>query len=299
MNDCKQTGVIFNIQKFSVHDGAGIRTIVFVKGCPLRCLWCSNPESQRLEPERAYNHSRCLGAPACGLCAEACPSGALSVRDGLVCDDRSRCTECFACTRVCPSGAQTLYGETVTVNAVLQKADDDAVFYARSGGGITVSGGEPLAQPEFTLALLREAKARHIHTAVETCGHYSTALLDALCRTARSLIYDIKTLSAEKHKRFAGIGNERILKNFNHICAKYPDLPLLVRTPVVPGFNDSEEEILAIRDRIPARENVRYELLPYHRMGQPKYAYLGRTYAMEGVTADEARVSRLNDLIAR
>ena len=172
MLDRQQTGIVFNVQKFSVHDGEGIRTLVFLKGCPLHCPWCSNPESQRREPERAYNPTRCLTAAVCGRCAKACPTGAVSIVGGLVCFDRSKCTGCNACVRACPSGAQTVYGETQSVDQILSRVEEDGVFYTRSGGGLTLSGGEALAQPDFALALLREAKKRHIHTTIETCGHY-------------------------------------------------------------------------------------------------------------------------------
>ena len=160
MLDKHQTGIVFNIQKFSVHDGEGIRTLVFLKGCPLHCPWCSNPESQRREPERAYNPTRCLSAEVCGRCARACPTGAVRVVNGLICFDRSMCTGCNACVRACPTGAQTVYGESVSVDHILKRVEEDDVFYARSGGGLTLSGGEALAQPDFALALLREAKAR-------------------------------------------------------------------------------------------------------------------------------------------
>lgn len=298
MHDSEKTGVVFNIQNFSVHDGAGIRTLVFLKGCPLRCLWCSNPESQRAEPERAYNPTRCLGAQSCGRCVTACPNGALAARDGLIQDNRPRCTGSFACVRACPSGARTLYGQMLSVNTVLRKVEDDSPFYARSGGGMTISGGEPMAQPEFTLALLREARARHIHTTMETSGHCPAGLLDEACGLLCAIIYDIKCGSSEKHKRFTGVGNERIIKNFHHICAAHPNLPLLVRTPVIPGFNDTEEDILDIWKIISVKPNIEYELLPYHRMGQPKYGYLGREYPMKQAALDEAKMNRLNSLIA-
>ena len=157
MLDRQQTGIVFNVQKFSVHDGEGIRTLVFLKGCPLHCPWCSNPESQRREPERAYNPTRCLTAAVCGRCAKACPTGAVSIVGGLVCFDRSKCTGCNACVRACPSGAQTVYGETQSVDQILSRVEEDGVFYTRSGGGLTLSGGEALAQPDFALALLRDS----------------------------------------------------------------------------------------------------------------------------------------------
>ena len=297
MLDRQQTGIVFNVQKFSVHDGEGIRTLVFLKGCPLHCPWCSNPESQRREPERAYNPTRCLTAAVCGRCAKACPTGAVSIVGGLVCFDRSKCTGCNACVRACPSGAQTVYGDTQSVDQILSRVEEDGVFYTRSGGGLTLSGGEALAQPDFALALLREAKKRHIHTTIETCGHYPTDVLDQACRVLDALIFDIKCLDSARHKKATGVGSELILKNIGHVFEHFPDLPVLIRTPVIPGFNDTEEDILGIREMIPRKANIRYEALTYHRMGQPKYGYLGRRYELEGVKADEAFMKRLNIML--
>lgn len=296
MQDKDVSGTVFNVQKFSVHDGKGIRTLVFLKGCPLRCKWCSNPESQRLETERAFNPARCLTAPVCGRCVEACPSGAMTQCGGLLRDDREKCTECFACVRACPSGAQSSYGETWTVDQVLRRVEEDGVFYARSGGGLTLSGGEAMVQPDFVLALLREAKARRVNTAMETCGHCEWDALSRVAGLLGSLIFDIKCLDSEKHRQFTGVGNQLILKNFRRLCQEFPDLPLLVRTPVIPGFNDSEQDISAILDCIPRRPGVRYELLPYHRMGQPKYEYLGRRYPYEGISLSDSQMNRLQAL---
>jgi pyruvate formate lyase activating enzyme len=297
MLDRNVSGVVFNVQKFSVHDGKGIRTLVFLKGCPLRCKWCSNPESQRLEPERAFNPTRCLTASVCGRCVAACPSGAMSVKEGLLLDDRNKCTECFACVEACPSGAQRLYGENQTVDQVLSRVEEDGVFYARSGGGVTLSGGEAMVQPDFVLALLREAKARRINSSMETCGHYGWDNLREACTLLNSLIFDLKHLDTAKHREFTGVGNELILKNFQRVCDQFPALPLTVRTPVIPGFNDSAETIAAIRDFIPKRPNVTYELLPYHRMGQPKYGYIGKHYEFEGIKLEDAVMKRLQKLV--
>lgn len=296
MLDKDQTGIVFNMQKFSVHDGKGIRTLVFLKGCPLRCRWCSNPESQRTRPERAFNPTRCLTAEVCGRCAAACPSGAIVMVNGMLCNDRSKCAECFQCVDACPSGAQSLYGETLSVDDVLHRVEEDGVFYHRSGGGLTLSGGEAMMQPAFALALLREAHVRRINTVMETCGQYVWEHLEEACRNLNSLIFDIKHISSEKHRAFTGAGNETILGNFRRVCEIFPELPILVRTPVIPGFNDTEEEITAIRNFIPQRANLRYELLPYHRMGQPKYAYLGRDYAMEGAVLPDGLMARLKTL---
>ncbi len=296
MTDAQVKGTVFNIQKFSVHDGEGIRTLVFLKGCPLHCLWCSNPESQNIKPEHAFNPSRCLTAQVCGRCLKVCPSGALGLVEGIILHDRSRCTECMACVHACPSGAQSIYGESMSVEQVLNKVEEDGVFYHRSGGGMTLSGGEALTQHEFAHALLREGKRHHINTTIETCGCYPYGHLYEACKHLDKLIFDIKSLNPVKHKEFTGVDNALILKNFTAICEDFPYLPILVRTPVVPGFNDSDDDILAIREFIPRRPNIEYELLTYHRMGQPKYSYLGRRYELDDVKADEARMEQLREL---
>ena len=181
---------------------------------------------------------------------------------------------------------------------IIAQVEEDDVFYARSGGGITLSGGEALAQPEFALALLREARRHRISTTIETCGYYPTKVLAEACTLLDQLIFDIKSLDAEKHKTFTGRDNVQILQNINYVFEHFPDLPILIRTPVIPGFNDTEEEIMAIRRMIPFRPNIRYEALTYHRMGQPKYGYIGRPYLLEGVQADEEFMRRLNEKLA-
>lgn len=303
MQDSDHKGIVFNIQRFSVHDGDGIRTVVFLKGCPLRCRWCSNPESQQFRPERAFNPNRCLGASVCGRCVAACTAGSgmgglTLTEDGLIRYDRAACTDCGDCVRRCPTGAQSYYGEEYSVAEIMKRVEEDDVFYTRSGGGLTLSGGEPLAQPDFTLALLREAKKARLHTTIESCGQYPTEALDQACRLLSSLIFDVKSLDPVRHREYTGHGNEQILKNLNHVFTHFPDLPVLVRTPVIPGFNDSEEEIMGIRGMLPDRPNVRYEVLTYHRLGMPKYGYIGRPWLMEGVVADEGFMKGLRDRLA-
>lgn len=299
MQDKEQKGIIFNVQRFSVHDGAGIRTLVFLKGCPLRCRWCSNPESQSFSPERAFNPKRCLGLAVCGRCVDTCKTGGITLTgDGVIKYDSSRCTNCGDCVRRCPSGAQLFYGEEHAVAEIIKKIETDDIFYTRSGGGLTISGGEPMAQPDFTLALLREARKNHIHTAMESCGYCQIELMEQACRCLDSLIFDIKCLDAKKHKQFTGKDNGQILQNLNHISSNFPNLPILVRTPVIPGFNDSEDEIMEIRHSLPRKAQIRYEVLTFHRLGQPKYAYTGRPWGMEGAVADEAFMKGLREKLA-
>lgn len=280
------SGVVFNIQKYSVHDGPGIRTVAFLKGCPLTCVWCSNPESQSFTPQLAYNKNRCITLSECKRCTEVCEVGAIIPGD----DDKiavnwDTCTNCLACSEVCPAGALITYGSLKTVKEVIDQVEKDASFYARSGGGLTIGGGEPFAQPKFTLALLKEAKRRYIKTAIETCGHVpKDALLEA-SKYCNYLMYDIKSMDSAKHKEFTGQTNELILDNFKAIRQAYPKLSIRVRTPVVPGFNDTEEDIQAIVDFL-MDYDVEFELLPYHRLGTQKYTNLGMDYPFGDISLE-------------
>ena len=293
--DKLKKGIVFNIQKFSVHDGPGIRTIIFLKGCSLGCAWCSNPESQRPAPQLAYNAEKCLTVQACKRCRDICPQGALSVaQDGKMAWDPSLCDQCLICADACPTHALNVYGYEITVDDALGRVEEDEAFYARSGGGVTLSGGEPLFQEEFALALLREARKRHIDTCIETCGNVPWAVLEQAGRYLNSIYYDIKTVDSEAHKKYAGASNELILNNLTRLKETYPGLLVRVRTPVIPGFNDSIEAIGGIVDFIRDMPNVDYELLAYHRMGSPKYGYLGRDYSLSGV--DNLPQEKLDEL---
>lgn len=291
-------GTVFNVQRYSVHDGEGIRTIVFLKGCPLRCKWCSNPESQRLEPELARNQDRCLGADKCGFCLQACPGKALFVPSGNLPElDINRCDGCMLCAASCPSGALTAYGADRTVDDVLKTVEQDSLFYARSGGGMTLSGGEPFMQADFALALLREARRRHIDAAAECCGHVPWSVLEAACGLLRELLFDVKVLDPEKHRLATGADNALILENLKKVLRAFPKLPVLVRTPVIPGINDNEEDIAAILKFLAPYPQVRYELLAYHRLGTRKYRFLGRECPMGDVTLDNERFQLLTRLV--
>ncbi len=285
----KDAGFVFNIQQFSVHDGPGIRTIVFLKGCPLKCLWCSNPESQYSNPELAYNENKCIGTEECGLCLQACSKGAIkkATSQNKVFVDRKLCINCGECAQDCPAKALEMLGRYMDVNQILEVIQEDTLFYARSGGGITLSGGEPLLQAEFSFELLKEAKARGLDTAIETCGHTKWPNLEKVCEYLDTMFYDIKCIDAEKHKKYTGVSNDMILHNFQKLSGCFPGMPVIVRTPVVPGFNDTEKDISAVIDLIKEIPNVKYELLPYHRLGEIKYRRLGRNYSFAGVKPPE------------
>lgn len=297
--DRKITGVVFNIQKYSVHDGPGIRTIVFTKGCPLACRWCSNPESQSPRPQMAFNPGRCISPAKCNFCMPACPYGSITASDGALSIDCSRCADCetLACARACPSQSLIVYGQERTVEDVLGVVAQDALFYSRSGGGMTMSGGEPLMQKKFALALLREARRRRIKTAVETCGCILWETLEEAAPLLNNILFDIKHTDTEKHRWGTGAGNELILSNLKRLLETFPDKPVLVRTPVIPGFNDDDDTARSIGRFLRGYAGVSYEALPYHRLGTQKYMFLGREYPMGEVSLPAGVAERVQSIV--
>ena len=276
-----KTGCVFNIQQFSVHDGPGIRTIVFLSGCPLRCRWCCNPESQICAPQLAFNPRKCIGAGPCAdACFRACTPGAIGAHERTILIDRQQCTNCGECAIACPSKALEMLGRYMTVDDVTSAVERDSCFYSRSGGGLTVSGGEPLSQPEFTIALLRAAKAAGMSTAIESSGYGKWEHLETICQQTDSVFYDIKSIDPDKHTLWTGVSNEVILENFKLLARRYPELPIIVRTPVIPSFNDTPDEIGAIIGFVNRFSRATYELMPYHAFGESKYTFLGRRYPM-------------------
>ncbi|MFV0423229.1 (2S)-3-sulfopropanediol dehydratase activating enzyme [Oleidesulfovibrio sp.] len=298
LQDKKTTGITFNIQKYSVHDGPGIRTVVFLKGCPLRCDWCSNPESQRKRIELAYNTGRCLTLTKCVRCVEVCTTGAITrAEDDTISIDRALCEGCtMFCAEACPAKSLITYGTQKTVDEVLNTVEQDSVFYARSGGGMTLSGGEPFAQPAFALAILREARRRRIHTAIETCGYAAWEDMAPALEFIKFAHYDIKSLNDEKHKRATGVSNKRIIENLERMVKEFPAIKVVVRTPVIPGFNDSEKDIRAIA-QFTAKLGVEYQLLPYHRLGTQKYHFLGREVPMGDVKLSDEVMQQLTKIV--
>ncbi len=273
---------VFNLQKYNMYDGPGVRSMAFFKGCPLRCRWCSNPESQAHGFEVMFKASACVD---CGRCAEACPVGIHTMEGGTHRVGRSvPCTGCRRCERACPQRALEIMGRDLAVEEVLDFFDQDADFYRMSGGGVTLSGGEVLSQPEAACALLAGAQARGYHTAIETCGYAPTPTLLKVAAHVDLFLFDIKLMDPVKHRRWVGADNELILTN---VCALLDGgFNVRVRMPLLKGVNDSEDEIRAI---VAFFEPYRFQrnfdgvdLLPYHRLGVGKYAQLGREYAMEG-----------------
>ena len=275
-------GLVFNMQKFSLHDGEGIRTLIFLKGCPLTCDWCSNPEGQSCSPELAYIADKCIGKSECERCMNVCETGAIRMGDdGKAQIDRSLCNNCGECVQECPSRALELFGKYMSIDDVITVVEEDSGFYARSGGGLTLSGGEPLSQARFVIRLLKAAQRRGIDTAIETTGLCTWKDLKEACRYVNQVFFDIKSLNPEKHATGAGVDNQRILENFQKLCESFPELSIIVRTPVIPGFNDSPEDIKAIVDFVHRfGPSSNYELLPYHGFGEPKYRQLGMEYSL-------------------
>jgi pyruvate formate lyase activating enzyme len=209
------------------------------------------------------------------------------------------CAGCFLCVDVCPPKALRVYGDETTVADVLNTVEQDAAFYSRSGGGLTLSGGEPMHQPEFAIAILREARRRRIHTAMETSGHCATEDLVAAAEYLNFLLYDFKVMDPVLHKQVVGVSNERILENFKAVRDAWPQLPIRVRTPIIPGINDSRRAIRDILEFITDFDNVSYEMLPYHRLGSPKYEYMGRTYPMGEAKLDDEVMAKLSAMIRK
>ena len=192
-------GYVFNIQQFSVHDGPGIRTVVFLKGCPLHCAWCANPESQNASPELAWSSSKCMG---CHLCVDTCPQQAISQGEhGEIKINRNLCNKCFKCTEACPTNAISVFGKKMSIKEVLSEVESDSAFYSRSEGGMTLSGGEPLLQADFAINLLKEAKRHGIKTAIETCGCVEWSVMQEACQSLSTIIYDIKCIDSSKHEK--------------------------------------------------------------------------------------------------
>lgn len=275
---------IINIMRFCTDDGPGIRTTVFLKGCPLRCAWCHNPESQNPDPEILWDSEKCC---LCGLCAEICEAKAHRIIDGHHFFDASLCNHCGRCAENCPAEALELSGKRVSTHEMLEEIKKDAVFYTTSGGGVTISGGEPLMHPEFCAELLRLCKETGIHTVIETSGFASRKTLDNLLPYCDLILFDIKESSEEKHSEYTGVPQEPILDNLRYIDGK--GIPTLLRAPIIPGMNDREEHLSALRELKASLKNCQgVEIMPYHSMGAYKYKKLGRDYACDSIVEPDA-----------
>lgn len=267
-------GIVFDTQRFATHDGHGIRTLIFLKGCPLRCEWCTNPESQAFEPEPGLFADKCGG---CMKCADVCPQGEAFRTRGVM--EWEKCTKCMKCVESCLYEARVPYGRETTVEEVMRLVRRDKVFFKKSGGGVTLGGGEATCQPDFAAAILRQSRAEGIHTALETCGCTPWNTFSKVIAHVDLLLMDIKHMRSVEHKAKTGVGNETILDNAARAAAVVPEM--IVRFPLIPDFNDSRGNVEAmaefIRGRMPSVKRV--DILQYHSVGESKNARIGKQYA--------------------
>ncbi len=272
----QKEGIIFNIQRYSIHDGPGIRTTVFLKGCPLRCKWCSNPESINPFPELFLRKDRC---DHCEQCIETCVPNAIFFEDDLIQINRSQCNLCMKCIEVCPSDVIQRTGKIVSVQEIITEVLKDELFYNNSGGGVTISGGEPLYQFEFTLNLLKEFKKKVLHTTLDTTGYAKGEDFEQILPYTDLILFDIKHLDSEIHKKETGIPNEMILDNLERSLKN--NKRIWIRVPVIPNFNDSIQYMEKLAKFLSHKAIEKISLLNYHEWGKHKYKYLDRIYPLE------------------
>lgn len=289
-----QRGIVFNIQKYSIHDGPGTRTLVFLKGCTLRCQWCSNPESMSPQPELFFNESSCVH---CGLCVAACPKAvhSMTVNAGdaaprHVVDRQAPCMQCHACVDACLHQALRLVGQEMTVEEVVEVVLQDLPFYQTSGGGVTLSGGEAALQTDFCREILQECQGNGVHTALETCGQVRWEMLEALYRHVDLFLFDIKHLDSAAHRLYTGSTNEAILDNLHKLLEA--GCTVSIRVPLIPQVNDSPEHVgrilqLAQTYLQKGAAIASVEFLPYHKYGSAKYNQLGRNFPLEDLPTHE------------
>ncbi len=278
---------ILRIEKLSSYDGDGLRTVVFLKGCPLRCQWCSTPESHEMATDFGVRQSKCTH---CFSCVENCPEKAIAYDAGrdLFVTDMKRCSDCRQCVDECLAGARTAYGYTATADQILQEVAKDSVFYYHSGGGVTVSGGEPFIQHEFLRELLEGCLMQGINTAVETCGHAPWEHIDVALPFIDTLFYDLKHMDDAIHKRLTGVGNRRILENLLKVDTAAHPISIIVRLPTVPGLNDDEDNLRALGEFCLKLNKLKeIQLLPYHRLGIETYRTLSRPYVLEHICTSD------------
>jgi len=270
------TGRIFDIQRFSIHDGPGIRTTVFLKGCPLKCLWCQNPETLSGRPELMFTRRLCA---MCRLCERVCERHAHEFKDSVHRVRYERCAQCGKCVAACPAEALGIVGSEMSVEEVVDVVRKDKDFYERSGGGLTVSGGEALMQADFALSVLQVCAREGIHTALDTSGYAPPEVFAPFLDAVNLFLFDVKAIDEERHKRFAGVGNVWILRNLESVISR--GAPIIVRVPLVPGVNDDAKELRRLAETVAALSPMPpVQLLPHHDYGRHKYEALGMAYRM-------------------
>lgn len=278
------SGIVFDIMRFSTHDGPGIRTTVFLKGCPLACAWCHNPESQSIQPELMLRPALCI---ACGACLPVCPQGAIFAEDGHIITDIERCTLCTSCSDACTAEAREIVGREMTTAAVMAEILKDRGVYEESGGGVTFSGGEALMQRAFLADLLVECKHQGLSTALDTSGYAPWAAIESVRGLVDVFLFDLKAVDEHLHRQVTGVSNALILENLRRLCEL--GHAVILRLPLVPGVNDSPAALRAAAELAAALPNVqRLDVLPYHKIGVEKYRRLQRVYDLSQVQPPDA-----------
>lgn len=286
-------GIVCEIEKYAIYDGPGIRTVVFLKGCPLNCLWCSNPETQKKENELYYNSNKCI---SCNRCLNVCQRNALEVKENKICVNREKCNACGECVKACPMGAVNLVGKNMSVNEVFEEVEKDMIFYQQSGGGVTVSGGEVLMHGSFVQALLKKCKENYIHTAIETSGFGNYETLKNLAEYADLIMFDVKHTKNEIHKNLTGVENTIIFNNLSKLSQIHKNI--IIRVPLITGLNDSVKNIEKTANIAKDNGIKEIHLLPYHSLGKEKYKQLNKKYDLKELkTPKEVHVKTLKEII--
>lgn len=285
------SSIIMNIQKYSIHDGPGIRTTVFFKGCPLNCWWCHNPESQKSSPQIMFFKEKCKG---CGSCLKKCSQTAIEFVEGYPATDESKCTLCGKCSDFCPNNARELVGKEITVKELMKEIVKDEAFYDESNGGVTFSGGEPLLHVDYLNNVLKSCKCKGIHTTLDTSGYANWEQFKKIVENVDLFLFDIKHMNNEKHLKYTGVGNTLILENLKKLSENGSNI--FIRMPIIAGINDDDENIDLAIEFISKLNIIQVNLLPYHKMGMDKYRRLNRQYKLSGleIPSDEV-ISKIAD----
>ncbi len=293
MNDTLPTGLLMDVKRFAVHDGPGVRTTLFLKGCSLRCIWCHNPEGISPRPQTAYYAHKCIG---CGECARVCPAGAQRMDASGHRFEREKCVACGACEEACLGEAMKLFGRTVTVDEAESIALEDRAFYDHSGGGVTVSGGEPLLQADFVQALFERLKEQGVHTAVDTCGNVPWTAFEKVLPVADMFLFDVKHIDSDAHRALTGAGSERILDNLRRLSDA--NARIEIRMPLVPKANDDADVLERIGALLGSLHIETMRVLPYHSLARSKYAALRLPDTMPDVPSpDDEQIARAVNIL--